>query len=330
MKEKILVIGAGVLGSLYAGKLARAGYQVALLARGKRLAELRAQGLILAEGDSDPQDAIPVEVIDTLDPAVAYDLVLVLVRKNQLDSVLPMLAEHPRTPNVLFLVNNAEGPQKLAQILGPSRVLLGFPGAGGSRCDGVVRYRLTSSLIQPTTIGEVDGRKSERLMHIAQMLKTAGFPVALSKNMDAWLKTHVAVVSPIANAIYLAGGSNYRLARTRDGLILMIRAVKEGLSVVRALGVPITPPKYRFLTWFPERLLIPILQKGFHTPQAELVLAQHANAARDEMQTLADEFQGLARQAGIPTPCVDLLARSVDPEYPAMPEGQSTLKMTWA
>mgnify|MGYP000884166078 CR=1 FL=1 len=330
MISKILVLGAGVLGSLYAGKLSLAGYNVTLLARGKRLEELQEHGLRLIKDGCDQVETVPLQITNRLDPSDAYDLVLVIVRKNQLDAVLPMLAANTNTPNVLFLVNNAEGPQTLMQTIGASRVLLGFPGAGGQRSDGLVRYRVTGKLIQPTTLGEVGGQKSERLTQIAKALKKAGFPVVFSRNMDAWLKTHVSIVSPVANALYLTRGSNYRLARTPDGLILMVRAVKEGLHVLKALRIPITPNKYQFLAWLPERLLIPVLKIGFYTPQAELVLARHANAARDEMHILAEEFDALARESGVPTPNLDLLARSLDPDYPTMPEGQTTLKMTWA
>jgi 2-dehydropantoate 2-reductase len=44
---RVLVIGAGVLGSLYAGRLAAAGNEVALFARGSRLAELQGEPLRL-------------------------------------------------------------------------------------------------------------------------------------------------------------------------------------------------------------------------------------------------------------------------------------------
>lgn len=51
---------------------------------------------------------------------------------------------------------------------------------------------------------------------------------------------HVAlvIVSPIANAIYMAGNDNYRLARTRDGLVMMIRAIREGMRVLEELKFP--------------------------------------------------------------------------------------------
>ncbi|RPI99504.1 MAG: ketopantoate reductase family protein, partial [Chloroflexi bacterium] len=326
--RKILIYGAGVLGSLYAGMLQQAGYDITLLARAQRLEGLREHGLVLIEDGSGKLERIPVKVIDWLAPDDAYDLVLVIVRKNQIPSILPTLAANTCTPNVLFLVNNAEGPRALVEALGHERVLLGFPGAGGERVEGIVRYRLASS-IQPTTIGELDGQKSERLAQIARVLGDAGLPVAVSKNMDAWLKTHVALVSPIANALYLAGGSNYRLARTRDGLVLMVRAVKEGLRVLHALHITVTPAKYTILEWLPEPLLVTVLGKRLGRPEVELVLARHANAARDEMFTLAEEFRVLARHSGVPTPAMDALFCYLDPANPPVPEGQANIKMVW-
>ena len=326
--SKILVYGAGVLGSLYAGKLQQAGFEVTLLARGKRLEELREHGLVLVDDESNQEEHIPVHLTERLAPEDAYDLVLVVVRKNQIPSVLPDLAANTATPNVLFLVNNAAGPGALVEALGQDRVILGFPGAGGRRKEGVVRYRLASEA-QPTTIGELDGQKSERLMQITGIFQDAGLPVAISENMDAWLKTHIALVSPVANALYLAGGSNYRLARTRDGLVLMIRAGKEGFRVLRALNIPITPARLRILEWPPEPLLVAVLEKRLRTPGAELMLSQHANAARDEMTTLAEEFRTLARQTDVPTPSIDALFCYLDPDNPTVPEGQARLHLRW-
>ena len=326
--RKILVIGAGVLGSLYAGKLHRAGYEVTLLARGARLEELRQNGLLLQEDSSERIERLDVRVSDHLAVEEAYDLVLVVVRKNHIPSVLPMLADHQHTPNVLFLVNNAAGPEALVQALGRERVLLGFPGAGGQRQNGVVTYRLVGKA-QPTTIGELDGRTTPRLEQAAQVFRDAVLPVALCANMDAWLKTHLALVSPIANALYLAGGDNYRLAHTRDGLVLMVRAIKEGLGVLNALNIPITPGGYRLLAVLPEPLIVAVLQKRFKSPQVELVLTRHANAARDEMTTLAEEFQVLALLSGKVTPAIERLYSYTDPDVAPLPAGQAQMGVNW-
>ena len=238
---KILVIGAGVLGSLYAARLQAAGHDVSILARGERLEQIRARGILLQEHGSEIVSATPVRAIEILDPHEDFDWVLVLVRKNQVAGLLPTLAANRGTPNLLFMTNNAAGPGELKAALGRGRVVLGFPGAGGERVGDVVHFLILGQGSQPTTLGELDGLISSRLLQIGRVLRDAGFPVAFSPNMDAWLKTHAALVVPIACALYLAGGDNYRLAGTRDGLVLMLRAMREGLRVLDRLGFDVEP-----------------------------------------------------------------------------------------
>jgi 2-dehydropantoate 2-reductase len=326
---KILVFGAGVLGSLYAGCLAANGENVTILARGQRFIEIQQNGIMLENFNSGARVEIPVRVIEQLSPEEAFDLAIVLVRKNQLASVLPSLAANRHIPSILFMVNSAEGPEKLVEALGRERVLLGFPGAGGERAGALVRYHVVSRGTQPTTLGELDGTTTPRLRQILDMLSSAGFPVAACNNMPAWLKTHVALVSPIANALYLAGGDNYRLAKTQDGVILMVRAIREGLDVLRALNVPITPIHFNVLRWVPEVILVKIMQRVLSTSRAELVMARHANSARDEMQQLATEFMTLARSSNVSTPALDQLALYIDSTVPTVPEGMAKLEMDW-
>nr|WP_245652929.1 2-dehydropantoate 2-reductase N-terminal domain-containing protein [Herbidospora sakaeratensis] len=69
---RILVYGAGVVGSQYAVRLHEAGHDVSLLARGERLASLRRHGVRLAEAGSPAVRRIPVPVVDH--PADGYDL----------------------------------------------------------------------------------------------------------------------------------------------------------------------------------------------------------------------------------------------------------------
>ena len=71
---RILVVGAGVIGSVYAGKLSTAGHEVVLLARGRRLADLQGSGLILEEAQSGKRTALPVKAVAALDSADRYDL----------------------------------------------------------------------------------------------------------------------------------------------------------------------------------------------------------------------------------------------------------------
>lgn len=326
---KILFYGAGVMGSLYAAKLQESGQDVSILARGQRLADLREFGIVLEDGSTGNRTTTRVNVVERLEPDDAYDLVVVVMPKNYIPDVLPVLAANRQTPNVLFVCNNAAGPDDMIAALGRERVLLGFVGAGGTREGHLVRYVVESGREQPTTFGELDGDTTPRLEQIAATFKGAGFPVALCSKMDAWLKTHVAEISPTANALYLAGGDNYRLARTRDGLVLMIRAMREGYQVLHALDIPITPSNHKIVNWIPEPLLVPLVRHMLNDKMVELKAAGHANAARNEMKQIADEFRALARTTSVPTPAMDRLYTYIDPAVSPVPEGSARIPLNW-
>ena len=326
---KVLVIGAGVLGSLFACRFKESGHQVTVFARGERFKQIESSGLDLIDADTGIRSVIRVDITDQIEEDDFYDLAIVLVRKNQLKDLLPKLAINQKIPTFLFMVNSAEGSRELIRWLGKERILLGFPGAGGKRsANGRVTYHIVSSRIQATQLGELDGASSPRLNKIAQVFRKAGFSIQVQNNMEAWLKTHVALVSPVANAIYLAGGDLGRLADTQDGLIMMVRAIREGFHVLNHLDVPITPKWFSQILVIPESVLITILRIAFKSPKSELVMGEHARSARDEMRQLALEFQRLAIQSKVPTPNIDNLMRYVDIDLEPLPQGSRTIKVS--
>lgn len=304
---RILVYGAGVLGSLYAARLQQAGNEVTVLARGRRLENIRSEGLVLEDASSGASSATRVNVVEELSSGDAYDLVLVPVRREQLPTVLPALAASHATPNVVFFGNNASGPDALIQALGPDRVLLGFPGASGALNGNTVRYFLIRQ--QPTTLGELDGTRSPRLTHIADRLRTAGFTVAISGNMDGWLKTHAVFVTAMSAALYIAGGDPRRLAQMPDVLQLMVQATKGGFRSLRALGRFDAPRNLQVLyLWMPTWFAVRYWRRILPTQLGELGFAAHANAAREEMTLLAEEVHQLVRASSVP-------ARSLEDLY---------------
>ena len=327
---KILVYGAGVLGSITAVQLHRGGHDVSLLARGQRLADLREHGVVLLDDLSGRQQVHQVKLVEALTPDDAYDLVLVVMRKNQVADILPILAANQHTPTVAFLGNNASGPDTYVQALGRERVLMGFIGAGGAR-EGYVVHHFRGTYDHPASliIGEVDGQTTPRLQAVVTAFEESGFLVNTSPNIDAWLKSHVALISPAADAILLAGGSNYRLAHTRDGLVLMVRAVRESFAALRALHIPVLPRKLDLLVRLPEPLLVLMFARLLNSHTAEIAMARHANAGRDEMKALSDELHALVVRSGVPTPNLDRLKEYLNPATPPMPEGSHNLRLQW-
>lgn len=305
---RVLVYGAGVIGSIYAGKLAAARIDVTILARGNRLEQLKQLGIRLKHIKSNQIETInSVKVIDELTSTDKYDYIFVPMRKDQVSEALPVLKNNI-SPNIVFMVNNPSGPEQWAKEVGTDRVMIAFPGAGGRREEGIVHYHIVNRIVQPTTIGELENPKSERLRLLAIILGRAGFKVGVSANIAAWQLTHVAMVTPMANSIYMDGGSNYTTAKNKEAISLMSSAIKEAFHFLKDSKMVIEPAKLRFFLICPDWLLNYFLSKLYSTKWAETVISNHTLAARPEMKLLADEFIQLAEQKNYSIPNYKRLA----------------------
>lgn len=304
-----LIYGAGVIGSIFAGKLYNAGYKVTVLARNYRFNELKENGLILQGFLSEKKEVYKVNVIDKLNPEDIYDFILVVMQKTQVEEILPILGEN-KTSNIVFIVNNPSGYKQWIDTIGKGKLIIGFPSGGGERKNSIISYFIgkgISKAFQTTTFGEIDGSKTKRLKTLVTAFRKAGFSPTISNNIDAWQKTHVSVVFPIANAIYMFHGDNYALGKSSEGIKLMIKATREGFNVLDKLGITVTPKKLNFYR-LPYFILVPIFKTVMRSKIAEIAMAKHANIAKEEMKMLQNEFKVLIDRADILTPAIDELS----------------------
>ncbi len=307
---KTLVIGAGPLGSLYTSLLHQAGNDVTILARNEHFNFLKENGIVLLNEFTQEKMIEKVNVVNTLGEEDNYDLVIVLMRKNSIKNILPVLSKNRNIQNILFMGNNTLGFDEYLKLLPEEKVLFGFPGGGGSRIDHVVHYIDTEKpggKRLPITIGEIDGIIKARTRQIIQLFESADVPVRFVEDIDSWLKYHVVFVLPIAGAL-LKSGDNYKLAEDMETIRMYIRAVKEGGNVLKSLGYRKSYNiKLKLFYWMPESMIIKILQKVFDSKFAEVAMMMHVNAAQDEMMMLAHEFRSLRDQTKVETPNFDSL-----------------------
>lgn len=308
-----MIFGAGVLGSYYASKLYAANINVKILARGQRLKDIKQYGIIIDNIFTGEKINQYVPVVDSIKSDDEYDIVIIIMRKNQISSILPLISQNEKIKAVIFMGNNGKGASEYIENLGSERVILGFPSAGGRREGHIIK--LVASEKTPIILGELEEPISLKLKQIVNEFNKAGIRVKVSKNIDAWLKTHLALVLPLAGGIYFAGGDNYQLAKDKEGIILVVNAIREGFRVLKTLKIPILPKKFKFMFKFPRSLIVRQLAKGLGTESGELALRDHAIAAQDEMRTLANEFKELIKKSGIPTPVLNTLYQYFEKDF---------------
>ena len=289
MKHKILIYGAGIIGSIYAVQFSNAGYDVSVYARGERLQALSEKGLLYREGNLVKK--ADVTILHTVDPQEVFEFIFVTVRYEQIEAALAELSGN-QNRNIVTMVNNPKGYLKWEEILGKGRLIPAFPGAGGKIADDILEYALTPKILQATTSGEVNGTITDRLRVLARLFQSSQVPHSISKNMDAWQKSHLALVIPLANGIYYDGGNTYTTAKNKEAIRLMSSALNKSFNALKEKGIPITPLKLNIFRFCPLWLMQICLKIFCNTKLAETV-SSHVPYIKDEIHLLEKELNEL-------------------------------------
>ena len=292
---RILIYGAEVMGSIFAGKLFSSGNDVTILAMNKRIEELKNNGLIMKEMNKEKIEQYPIKVIDNLEPDDIYDYILVTMQFIQVKDVLPILSKN-KSKNIVLCVNNPCGYDEWKEYLG-KRLMIGCHACGGEIINNVTEYYICNGLaraFQTTTFGEIDGTHTDRLKTIVELCTKSGIPSVISYNVEDWQKCHIAIVCPIANVIYKNNGDIKALAANKSDIELMIKATREGLNALKELGYSVKPRKLNFY-YMNMFLLTFIFGIALKSKTADLSLAKDANDSKEEMAELQKSFETLIK-----------------------------------
>ena len=279
---RILIFGAGVIGSLYGALLAEAGYDVSVYARGRRLESLIRNGLLVKSGAMIRK--APVKVLSSFQPDDCYDFIILAVRENQLHAALKDLRQNSST-TIVTMVNSLETYDRWEAICGVGRIIPAFPGAGGGFDEDVLDAALTPRIIQPTTFGKTDGREKE----LACILHGAKIPYQIVPDMHAWQLCHLAMVVPIADAYYEAADPEHA---GRDAVLMRKTAkqIRDNLNVIAARKIRLSPEKMQAFRLLPVPLVGWILSLVFRSSFGDRFMYRHSMKAPDEMRQLHEQF----------------------------------------
>lgn len=285
---RILIYGAGVIGSTYAVYLSRSGCEVTVLARGHRLEALCQKGLLYRNGKA--VQKAEVRIMERLPSDDRYDYIFLTVRAGQVRHALEQLKDNISSA-IVTMVNSLEDYSEWEDICGKGRILPAFPGAGGSIRDGILDAGLTPRLIQPTTFAEIDGSRTKRIDTLKRILTRAGIPCQIVPDMHAWQICHLAMVVPLADAYYMVADPE---AVHRDKAVMRKTAqtLYDNFAQLKSRGDAISPPKLNLFRLCPVGLMVRILLFVYNSAFGDRFMYQHAMKAKEEMEQLHHVFYG--------------------------------------
>jgi len=310
---KICIYGAGAIGGYLGARLARAGVDVSLLARGPHLAAIRARGLTLieADGDTTTQQVVASDTPADLGP---QDYVIITLKAHSVAAVVdrmqPLIG--PET-TVVSCVNGIPwwyfhkigGPLEGTRLrsvdpgdvqwngIGPDRVLgcVVYPAAEVS-APGTVRHIEGNRF----SLGEPGGARSDRALALSGVLTQAGLraPVRPRLRGEIWVKLWGNLsFNPISALTH----ATLDVLCTDPGTRAVARAMMiEAQVIAEKLGVK-----------FPidvDRRIDGGAAVGAHRTS----MLQDLDAGRPmEIDALAGSVQELGRLTDTPTPTIDIV-----------------------
>lgn len=229
---KIVILGAGALGSLIAAHLARVGEEVTLIARGERTKILRDKGIIVT-GLADFN--VPVNVTDKPHEVKETDVLVIAVKTYDMEEALESV-KHLEVGSVLSVQNGVLKNEQLAGCFGWEKTLGAAIWIGGQVMPaGDVQLTFKGDLY----IGELPEGTSERVESLATMLTRAGISVNVSPKIQTveWSKYVVFMgLLPLATLTRL---EVHKINKDLDLARLMITIVRETAQLSTKLGIPL-------------------------------------------------------------------------------------------
>ena len=297
----IAVMGAGGVGGYFGGLLARAGNNVTFIARGAHLAAMRSNGLQIISSN-DGEFVVPGQATDQPAEVGHQELVLFAVKmyhnEDAITAIAPMVG--PDTI-VLTLQNGIDNGERLAEVYGPDRVMIGSAYLEGRIAEpGIV----TQGGPGAASFGERTTGITERGKRLLDVFQTAGWRVELLENMTGMLWKKFAYLSGSAGVCAASGCAYGELRSVPETRSAIQEAIAEALAVGEAAGAPLEPDS---LEWSMNAL------DNFPATGMASLAKDFAEGQPVELEGLTGTVIRMGRQYGVPTPINNALYAVLKP-----------------
>ena len=256
---RILIMGAGSMGSVIGGLLAEQGHEVVLLGRKPHMAAIRDKGLRIT-GIWDEHLVQNLTAVDTIEavPSAAYDAVFITVKSYDTAEAVAAVAPFVGEKTLVCAYQNGLGnADHIAARFGWERTV-GARAIFGAHVLEPGAAEVTV-IAQPTALGAFRNTAPEgAIRKLVEALDTAGAPTIYSESIESLIWAKVAyncALNPLSALLDVPYG---RLAESASTKALMDGIIEELYAVGHAVAAPLAPADVAaYKTLFYEKLLPP-------------------------------------------------------------------------
>ena len=241
---KIVIVGAGAIGRLFAALLGRGGHEVTLVdSQPKVVDAINDRGVgIMDMGVEDPDSVsfIPARAVPDPSAISSCDCVLLTVKSFDTLPAVKSVA-HLIKPNapILTIQTGLGNVETIEKVVPRTAIIGGFTFMSATSL-GVERVRHGGT--GKTYIGELDGTVSSRLSQIHHAFTESGIETSMVKQIIGRLWCKVIVYSAINPVSALLKVKNGSLVSRMESITLMKRLIDEGKAVAQAHAVDLVYP----------------------------------------------------------------------------------------
>jgi 2-dehydropantoate 2-reductase len=231
---RILVVGAGAIGGYFGGRMLASGCDVTFLVRPRRAAELAAAGLVIKSPNGDVTLKNPPALqADKL--ARKFDVVLLSCKAFDLDDAIGSFAPAVGAQTAIIpLLNGMLHLDVLDRKFGRDRVLGGLCAIAATLNEH--REVIQLNPLQSLSFGERDGKLSDRVRAIAEVMASGNFGAVASENIVQEMWEKWVFLATLAACTCLMRGSVGTILASPGGRDFILGVLDECSAVAAAEG----------------------------------------------------------------------------------------------
>ncbi len=307
----ILVVGTGVIGTLYGYALSKK-HQVSHFVRKEKMDILNGKEIVYdiideRKGKNHQNTNGTYRYRCVTEANDSYDLIIVPVKTFQLEDVLHILIQQAPDAKYLLFTLDWNFSNELDNILNTNKYIMGYAGGGGTFKKNLLWANIGNDIM----LGEVHPEQDALLSSTTELFKSCGIIAEISKNPLHWLWIHNVGSAPLGVAL-----AKYRdmsqLLNDKTLVKTAFRAMRECYKICEKRGVDLKQYSEVKMFKIPICIIYPIFKLNFtKNPIMERYTA-HAVDSIDEMAENFKEIYNTGSSLGVEMPNMRALMKIIN------------------